>query len=90
VDVITEEGQGDLAKLLVVLRCAAAVGTKGAAVIDAHVRFGVPLLEVLGVSFEGALVSPVPMGGRVAVTVCKGLEFAKAGTGFEVHPLCAL
>ena len=63
------------------------MGTTGAAVIDAQVRFGVPECEVLGVSFEDALLSPEPMGGKVAVTVCKGFEFCRTAAVFGVHPL---
>ena len=80
------EGLGDFTEPLALLGCTVAVGTKGAAVIDAQVRFGVPVLELLGVSFEGALLSPDPIGGRVAVTACKGFEFCKADTGLEVQP----
>jgi hypothetical protein len=87
VDGTSADALGDLTELLALLRCADAVGTKGAAVIDAQVKFGVPVFEVLDVSFDGALLSPDPMGGNVAVTVCRGFEFCKADNGFEVQPL---
>ena len=62
------------------------MGTNGAAVIEAHVRFGVPVFEVLDVSIEGTLLRLDPTGGKVAVTVCRGFEFCRADSGFEAQP----
>ncbi len=72
VHLIVGEASDFAAVPLLPVLCADAVGTNGAAVIDAQVRLGVLLLELLDVSFEGALLRFEPIGGKVAVIVCNG------------------
>ena len=71
-DTGTAAGGGVLALFAIVLHCIAPEGTKGFAVIVAHVVPGVLALEEPVVSFVFVLLKGDPIGASVAVTVCRG------------------